>query len=622
MAQTENLLELFNQKVFRIPDYQRGYAWEEKQLSELWDDIDEIIEDNGIFKNHYTGTIFLEEIQPSNEEKWLTSKYYNIVDGQQRLTTIAILIFELLKKTDTGYCEHRKDELFELFIAKKNLSGKNEVYKFCYASTNKNNKYLLHSIFENDKIIAEQNPNNLYTKNLDAAKRYFDDKIGDLNESQRETLFKKLISALQFDIRTIEKDLDVQAVFETMNNRGKPLTILEKLKNRLIYLTEKLDSTETDKKFLRDKINDAWGKIYAALAQNPNYVLDEDEFLSAHLSLYKKPDGNIFSEKAAEEKVFQMFCNKPEKYSEDIVSYQKIENYIVSLSELTPIWYEIHHSTDLVKKILLLNHSKEIKIFIAALFNKTGNNHDDRQNVFILLERLLFRNSVPGMWCTNIEYDTSHKAREFYNNEISIIELITFFSDIANRPVNQQWVINAFRNLFSYERGNKGFHRWGGLKYFLFEYEENLKEEYKETNRKVSLFDFYNTQIEHIMPQAWWDFWKEEMEKFTKNINEDKREHSMKVLLNTLGNLTILGPKNQPLKNKSWEAKRTWFSTGSYNEIEISKIDKWEYNAIKNRGIKMLKYLCEKIQNGFLFDENTMQQILFDTDYIIKEVYK
>ncbi len=46
-----NLLELFNGKFFRIPDYQRGYAWEEKQLQELWDDIEEISIENGSYKN-------------------------------------------------------------------------------------------------------------------------------------------------------------------------------------------------------------------------------------------------------------------------------------------------------------------------------------------------------------------------------------------------------------------------------------------------------------------------------------------------------------------------------------------------------------------------------------------
>jgi len=58
-----------NSRVFRIPDYQRGYAWQEKQLIELWDDLEEIQSENGDFRKHYTGTIFLEEIQAFENEK-------------------------------------------------------------------------------------------------------------------------------------------------------------------------------------------------------------------------------------------------------------------------------------------------------------------------------------------------------------------------------------------------------------------------------------------------------------------------------------------------------------------------------------------------------------------------
>ncbi|MBM3448463.1 MAG: DUF262 domain-containing protein [Bacteroidetes bacterium] len=53
-----NLTELFSTRVFRIPDYQRGYSWGEKQWVELWDDIDEIQFENGEFKKHYTGGEF------------------------------------------------------------------------------------------------------------------------------------------------------------------------------------------------------------------------------------------------------------------------------------------------------------------------------------------------------------------------------------------------------------------------------------------------------------------------------------------------------------------------------------------------------------------------------------
>jgi uncharacterized protein with ParB-like and HNH nuclease domain len=129
----------------------------------------------------------------------------------------------------------------------------------------------------------------------------------------------------------------VQAVFETMNNRGKKLSTLEKLKNRLIYLATKLSIQQGGIEKLRKDINYAWGNIYTWLARNPKQVLDEDTFLSAHLSLYRKSDDYVFSEEMAEKKVFEMFCNKAEKYQEDTVDYKKIACYILKLSELVPI---------------------------------------------------------------------------------------------------------------------------------------------------------------------------------------------------------------------------------------------------------------------------------------------
>ena len=100
----------------------------------------------------------------------------------------------------------------------------------------------------------------------------------------------------------IDNELSVQAVFETMNNRGKQLTILEKLKNRLLFLAAKLDVDDGDIEILTSKINDAWRIIYDCLGKNPNNMLDEDEFLSAHLTLIRKPTDYVFSEQVAEKK--------------------------------------------------------------------------------------------------------------------------------------------------------------------------------------------------------------------------------------------------------------------------------------------------------------------------------
>jgi len=623
-----NLSELFNQRIFRIPDYQRGFAWEDKQLTELWDDLDEIAEIEGELKKHYAGTIYLEEDETQRlaEEKWLSGvTFYNVVDGQQRLTTISILLFELLKVAENGYCEESKEDLMKTFLAKSNSSGESKVYKFGYSITDKNYNFLKHKIFEDNKVVLQQNFENLYTKNLTDAKNFFKNKISSLSNIEREKLFKKLTTSLQFDIRTIEKDLDVQAVFETMNNRGKPLSTLEKLKNRLIYLTEKLSVKAEDKIILRKNINEAWGKIYTCLAQNSTHILDEDTFLSAHLSLYRKPKEPTFSEKLAEEKVFQMFCNKSDKYDleengtakELPVSYKKIEDYILNLSELAPFWFEIHNSkSKLIQKILILNSSKEIKIFLAAVLMKTKD-ENLRELIFLNLEKIFFRNRIPGIGVMDERTVTSW-ARDIYNNPEEIEGVIQRTEELIKIPVSVPNIIQSFKYLFTYERGAKGFHRWGNLKYFLFEYEEFLKLKVKETNDKVTLDDFGETTIEHIIPQDFLEYWEEEVNSVTNGLAKDKFDQTIKVLLNTLGNLTILkGGKNSSLGKKGWKEKKERFRTGSYNEIEISKHDKWTHKNISERGKEMLKFLETKV-SGLTFTDCEALGTLYFEDSIFE----
>src|SRR5690606_8482509 len=95
--QLQSISKIFTEKLFRIPDYQRGYAWTEKQLKDFWTDILQL-EDN---KNHYVGVLTLERVPKETYEKWAEDKWiidsksfepFYIVDGQQRLTTTIILI--------------------------------------------------------------------------------------------------------------------------------------------------------------------------------------------------------------------------------------------------------------------------------------------------------------------------------------------------------------------------------------------------------------------------------------------------------------------------------------------------------------------------------------------------
>lgn len=617
----QNLSELFSARIFRTPDYQRGYSWGEKQLAELWDDLEEIPVDaaSGRYKEHYTGMIFLKESRPSDLEKWYNgAKFFDVVDGQQRLTTISILLFELLKATETGYAEESKEDLIKKYIVLSNRTGERKVYKFGYSNTNQNHKFLLHEIFENGKEVLPTDYRNHYTDNLQFAKDFFNQKIQPLSGDEKEILYQKLTTSLLFDVREVGNDLDVQAVFETMNNRGKPLSTLEKLKNRLIYLAVKLDDSRGNQE-LREKINAAWGKIYTQLARDHGQVLDEDVFLSAHLSLYRKSEDYAFSEDMAEKKVFKMFCNRAGRYEEDPVTRVKIERYILDLSALAPVWYEIHHSSSrLIHKILTLDSRKEVKIFLAAIVNEKT---DKQETILDRVEKILFRNRVPGIWLMD-ERILATWARELYNKEKTLEELLDEMDAKLAQPINHVNIVDGFKNLFTYERGNKGFHRWGALKYFLFEYEEHLKKEFGEAINKITLPDYEDTTIEHVIPQHFWDHWQKEIDEVTNALEEHQVEQARKVLLNTLGNLTLLkGGKNPELGNKSWERKKERFSTGSYNEIAISKYDAWTKASIAERGKDLLRFLETKVQ-GLSLDEREIEKVLFYDDYIINVVYE
>ena len=102
-SQLKSLAQLFNERVFRIPDYQRGYSWTKPQLEDFWQDMMRLTDG----RNHYTGLITLERVSEDrwknwnrDEDTWLISDAnctpFYVVDGQQRLTTAVILIKCLL----------------------------------------------------------------------------------------------------------------------------------------------------------------------------------------------------------------------------------------------------------------------------------------------------------------------------------------------------------------------------------------------------------------------------------------------------------------------------------------------------------------------------------------------
>ena len=201
------LSEILEGRYFRVPDYQRGYAWSSRQLEEFWEDLSAVEKSGG---RHYTGAITVEALPDSSE--FTLGKGFEVVDGQQRLTTIAILLSTLGSDYDP-------------FIMKE----QGEIhYRFSYGENNDDLRFLRDILSGNELRF----PENSHQRNLRNAREFFRSKTDGWAADQKRKIADVLMSRLTFDFRILGSDYNSGVIFETMNNRGKPLTLLEKLKNR------------------------------------------------------------------------------------------------------------------------------------------------------------------------------------------------------------------------------------------------------------------------------------------------------------------------------------------------------------------------------------------------------
>lgn len=285
---------IFTESLHRIPDYQRGYSWELNHLRDFWLDVEQLTETD----KHYTGVLTLEEVPGNEWGKWeddlwiIRSRRYKpfyVVDGQQRLTTVIILIQSILdttKSTQLNFTPVADIRRKYIFDSKPEDLARS--YIFGYDKDNPSYEFLKKRIFNEDSDVHLPEEATIYTKNLLAAKKFFNENLTKLTEPDIEVLFTKITQQLVFNVYEISSDIDVFVAFETMNNRGKALSTLELLKNRLIYLSTKLPAPEGEGReaILRRAVNDSWKSAYHYLGKNDERPLNDDEFLRTQLSYF------------------------------------------------------------------------------------------------------------------------------------------------------------------------------------------------------------------------------------------------------------------------------------------------------------------------------------------------
>jgi uncharacterized protein with ParB-like and HNH nuclease domain len=622
----QSLTEIFNEKLFRIPDFQRGYSWQEPQLEDFWDDLVNLKEDN----IHYTGLLTIEPINKKyiqNIEKWQEDLWliesglsaYYIIDGQQRLTTAIIFINQLIKQIDDEEINFKKKEFW---VTKFLFQQYREIYKsyiFGYEKDNPSDEFFKTKILEQESSTADKVPEQtLYTANLNFANDFFGKKIYNLDKDELELLFKKITGRFKFNLYMIDDELDVHVTFETMNNRGKPLSNLERLKNRLIYITTLIDDDESTRNRLRKDINETWKTIYEYLGKNKENPLNDDDFLRDHWIMYFKYDRE---QSAAYAKFLlnEKFTSKNAHNGELKIS--DIKEYIDSLSKSIKSWFYLFNpefsvyndeTKEWLQKINRLGMSAFPPLLMAGMIKCS---EDKLLSLLKSTEKFIFLVFKLSQRPSNTKNNHFYRlANSFYfekdgmkiDTVIENIEWITQGEKGEEEDYEYEYVgwfdLEKFKHhiLDKYEK-NDGYYSWNGLRYFLYEYELYLQDQ-ASGDQKISWIDFNKRKkeetIEHIYPQTpkddCWNFG------FSSYSKKEKKK-----ILHSLGNLVLLAhSKNSELQNKCFDFKKkhtntntntngkeVGFFNGSFSEIQVSSYDKWTSKEIFNRGIDMLDFL-------------------------------
>jgi uncharacterized protein with ParB-like and HNH nuclease domain len=623
-SQLYSISKIFSERLFRIPDYQRGYAWSERQLKDFWNDIVQL-EDG---KNHYCGVITLEKVDRKKYKNWIDDLWiiesrsfepYFVVDGQQRLTTTIILIqsiTELFNQSDklnfTPLSEIRQKFIFET-----KDSGISRSYIFGYEKDNPSYEFLKTEIFQETSSKQYVSEETIYTHNLLNAKNYFLEKLQSFTTDEVGKLFKKITQNILFNIYTIANDIDVFVAFETMNNRGKPLSHLELLKNRLIYLTTKMNIDDNDKSYIRGIINDTWKAVYHYLGKNKSSSLDDDEFLANHFLLYVFPEYRQHKEirnfkfyryhsyRSPEyaEVLFEEKFSRRRLYSDsNPLTLEEIKLYVESLQKSVIVWYNLHFPNEnksytreekyYLERINRLDFLDAAPLLLV-LFNRKIK-RELRSEILINIERYLFIDTLVYQGDATIDIDFASDAVRLLTDEIKIEDYNRHFSQSVTKYFTSEKVVVDIKRRIGYSN----YYKWSGIRYFLFEYEKSLQAKTKNKTSKISWEDFnINSEdfvtVEHIYPQK-------AIDTSWKNAFGNYSLKNRRILCDSLGNLLALSkPKNSALQNKPFLEKIenskdiVGYRYGSYSEIEVSKYTDWNPENILVRGLKLLDFMEE-----------------------------
>ncbi len=544
-------------KIYTIPPYQREYAWGKEQWENLYTDILE-----------NTNGYFLGSLICINKND---SEVFEVIDGQQRLTTISILKNAMLSILDERWIDRKDFKQISIFQKLKEsiYDEEKDLLRLKLSIQNSNNEdyeYLCSQLNYNafEKIAPQYFGNRRVSK----AYNYFSYRLNECDDNNNfkysiEEIFefvKKLSSSLLVRI-DVEDVSSAFILFESINNRGIPLTPIDLIKNLTIGNLEKY------KKIKPETTNEKWQNI----VKNIEDYNDQIRFLRHFYHAFQTNDKIKLDKysKATKSNIIKI-------YEEHIRNENMIEFIFNELIAKSAIYTKLinpdaieNNDNDFKYKIILndLLYLGIAPAYSLLLFLFSEYKHIDLREILNIIEKWFIRRHITDFPATrDLDQIFLNLIKDIHKEKPDDITKFIEIFLISDKYFSEDDKLKEFLN-------GKVYENYSITRYILIKLENskrNLREE------KINFWDLnqknqYVWTVEHILPQN-----PDKKSDWFSYFNKDEMEENV----HKIGNLTLTA-YNQSLSNSSFDKKCT-----NENGLQTGRIKLNKYIENKNTWTK------------------------------------
>lgn len=599
---------------FMVPLYQRKYQWHDQQLVPFWEDVEakaiEVIEDDSKFQ-HYMGALILAPLGKVGQIG--VTPRVQVVDGQQRLTTFQLFLAALREVARKNGCDVVAEHVDGYLFNTPKTKDTDKLTRFKLTPTPTDREIFHDILIEGyDNIRSRYRtyyrgvrvPKNTAFPALRAYEMFYQlihhfsqfgsAKLGinggdvgqpktiadetdtkEAIENRLEAMLTALLTRMKLVVISLEEDDDAQAIFETLNSKGQQLLAMDLVRNNIFHRAEK-EHAEIDDLYreLWESFDHTWWREWAPYARPKRPRIDH--FL-AHVLAAETGHKISVRELYAEYRAFAVPKGRRR--------FVKVEDELRILGKYSPIYETleggIEEGTDLHWLGRKLASWQVTTAYpIAMQISGSEVDADEMRVLYRLIYSYIVRRALSGLTAKNLNNVFQSLSQIFVNEGPSVNAFTEYFAertgDSTRFPGDREFCLGILAMpAYSLAPNTR-------IKDVLWELERASRPKFAEQTEMPS-----GLSTEHVMPVAWTEEWPFEDGDFVEHYSPDPRAEMRNVMLNTLGNLTLLTTGlNISSSNKSFEKKRKNLEehTSLFLNRWFLNEDAWNETRIRERG--------------------------------------